>query len=700
MIHFLRQPFNYFFNHLTYRLKFILMISLFLLVSVICLIFIYRAQQHRIQETKLTLQGIEHQKNARKVLEDLLLYQLLLQRIHVTPNDSLRADLVKKQAQLTEDFTQLRKTRDFWISVMQPFSTAADIQTFSSFDPDELFQQWQEVRDQLFVSADEQPAIEIIKRLIAHVSELNFFISQYANLSHDPDLRVDGMLKAATQQIPSLQQTITNLTISLSSEDGQTNVPHENKLNQELLFKELAQKEDQLKLTINRILAQPTALLTSEASANWQEKLSLAWSAHQKILNSFLSRANPAPALPLAATNSSEVLLQGGQLLQSSFLLWDLLTTRIQQVLNERLETLRDQLWGSMTLVTVLSALGLLLALLLAYQILHAIDTALKAIKEFKSGNTAARLPIVFKDEIGQISENFNNLADLNSQVGERLQKTSFNLGETTNQLNSAVKEQQEIASQQETAAGLIAADAAKIRHASKEISKAAETMRGSTSETSILASQGKDNLHEMELVVQKMVEVSGSISDKLSILNEKMRMITTGVNSIAKVADQTNLLSLNAAIEAEKAGEQGRSFSVIAEEIRRLADQTTNAIQDIERTVAEMTTAISIGVEGMQKNKEEIRSGNAQVQESYNVLNKISDRIQGFSTALDLVARSVNQQLGYMESIEESSQSLTNLLEKDAQSIRHFTQQSILLGKTKEEIYQLIGPLAKKNES
>src|SRR5947207_13543660 len=100
-------------------------------------------------------------------------------------------------------------------------------------------------------------------------------------------------------------------------------------------------------------------------------------------------------------------------------------------------------------------------------------------------------------------------------------------------------------------------------------------------------------------------------------------------VTTITKVADQTNLLSLNAAIEAEKAGEYGRGFSVVAAEIRRLADQTAVATYDIELLVKEIQSAISAGVMGMDKFSEEVGRGIQDVHEVGSQLSRIIDEAQ-----------------------------------------------------------------------
>jgi CRP-like cAMP-binding protein/uncharacterized protein YoxC len=119
------------------------------------------------------------------------------------------------------------------------------------------------------------------------------------------------------------------------------------------------------------------------------------------------------------------------------------------------------------------------------------------------------------------------------------------------------------------------------------------------------------------------MENASKLISERLEAINEKADTITTVVTTINKVAEQTNLLSLNASIEAEKAGEYGRGFMVIAREIRRLADQTAVATLDIARMVQEMQSAVAGGVMEMDK-------FTAEVQQSVQDVGRISTQLTG----------------------------------------------------------------------
>src|SRR6267142_1952453 len=121
-------------------------------------------------------------------------------------------------------------------------------------------------------------------------------------------------------------------------------------------------------------------------------------------------------------------------------------------------------------------------------------------------------------------------------------------------------------------------------------------------------AISGQGGLEVMDGAMRLLADSTTSIGSKLAVISERARNINVVVTTITKVADQTNLLSINAAIEAEKAGEAGLGFLVVAREIRRLADQTAVATLDIEQMVRHMQEAVSAGVMEMDKFNEDVR--------------------------------------------------------------------------------------------
>jgi methyl-accepting chemotaxis protein WspA len=191
---------------------------------------------------------------------------------------------------------------------------------------------------------------------------------------------------------------------------------------------------------------------------------------------------------------------------------------------------------------------------------------------------------------------------------------------------------------------------------------------------TAELATNGQAGLDRMSETMRQVTDAAGSISAKLTTLNEKASNISQVVTTITKVADQTNLLSLNAAIEAEKAGDYGRGFSVVATEIRRLADQTAVATYDIEQMVKEMLSAVSASVMGMDKFSEEVRRGGQEVRSVSGQLAQIISQVQTLTPRFDEVNESMQAQVAGAGQINEALAQLNDAAHQTAESLREST--------------------------
>ena len=146
-------------------------------------------------------------------------------------------------------------------------------------------------------------------------------------------------------------------------------------------------------------------------------------------------------------------------------------------------------------------------------------------------------------------------------------------------------------------------------------------------------------------------------------------------MTTINKVADQTNLLSLNAAIEAEKAGEYGHGFGVVATEIRRLADQTAVATYDIEQMVKEMQSAVSAGVMGMDKFNEEVRRGSEETRQVTGQLAEIIQQVQALTPRFESVNEGMQAQSAAAGQISDALGQLGETAQQSAQAFRQNTE-------------------------
>ena len=142
-------------------------------------------------------------------------------------------------------------------------------------------------------------------------------------------------------------------------------------------------------------------------------------------------------------------------------------------------------------------------------------------------------------------------------------------------------------------------------------------------------------------------------------------------VFSINKISEQTNLLSLNAAIEAEKAGEFGKGFAVVAREIRKLADQSSVAVLDIEKLVKEMKSAVTEGVMGMDKFTKEVHSGVTEVGNVSETMVKVISQVEELVPKYEIINNGVQNQSSSAFAIKESMIQINEAAKQTADAIR-----------------------------
>ena len=239
-------------------------------------------------------------------------------------------------------------------------------------------------------------------------------------------------------------------------------------------------------------------------------------------------------------------------------------------------------------------------------------------------------------DETGALLISIKRMTEnLNALVGQ-VQRSGIQLTASSTELAATARQQQAAMSQQEKATGNVRRAAQEILSVANQLEVTMQQVAEKSQETAGFASKGQTDLARMEDAMRQMEAASRSISGRLEAINEKAENITNVVTTITKVADQTNLLSLNAAIEAEKAGEYGRGFNVVAREIRRLADQTAVATLDIEQMVESMQSAVSAGVMEMDKFIAEVKQSVQDVGKISGQLALIIEQVQRLSPSFE----------------------------------------------------------------
>jgi len=332
---------------------------------------------------------------------------------------------------------------------------------------------------------------------------------------------------------------------------------------------------------------------------------------------------------------------------------------------------------GDTATVAILASLAvaLMLAVVSGYLLLRAITRPLgrlvSVVEMMRQGDFSWRLGFARRDEFGVLASGFDRMADEVTLLIGDIQKAGIQVNTSITEIAATAKEQQATASEIGATTSEIGATSKEISATSKDLVRTMNEVSEVAEQTGVLAGTGQTGLARMEETMGHVMEAAGSINSKLAVLNVKAANITQVVTTITKVADQTNLLSLNAAIEAEKAGEYGRGFAVVATEIRRLADQTAVATYDIEQMVREIQSAVSAGVMGMDKFSEEVRRGMQEIQQIGGQLSQIIHQVQTLVPRFEAVNEGMRAQATGAGQISEALMQLTEAVQQTVESLR-----------------------------
>ena len=278
-------------------------------------------------------------------------------------------------------------------------------------------------------------------------------------------------------------------------------------------------------------------------------------------------------------------------------------------------------------------------------------------------------------DSISQVAAGVNVMLENLNNLVKQVQISGIQVTSSATQIAATAKEQETTVAEQAASTNQIMSTVTEISATGKELLNTMDEVRKVAENTAESATDGHSALLSMESTMEHMQQATESISSKLAVLSEKADNINTVVTTINRVADQTNLLSLNAAIEAEKAGEYGRGFSVVATEIRRLADQTAVATWDIEQMVKEMLSAVSAGVMSMDKFTEEVNRGVNDVAQVGSQLAHIIEQVQALLPRFESVNEGTRLQSEGAEQIKESMIQLNEMAQQTAESLRQSNQ-------------------------
>lgn len=338
---------------------------------------------------------------------------------------------------------------------------------------------------------------------------------------------------------------------------------------------------------------------------------------------------------------------------------------------------LANQVRQNIIVVSILLAVSLLTVFMLTKKLMLGpvaeVTRSLASIAD-GGGDLSRRLPTERGDEVAALAHNFNRVMEHIAQIIRDVIDVTDQVDKNVHAMTKATDSTAQASAQQTQQIEQIATALQELSASAEEVARNASDTAEHTRQTSELADESDRAVTSSSVAVQQLTEQIEATASRIQVLQDSSGSIGSVMEVINTIAEQTNLLALNAAIEAARAGEQGRGFAVVADEVRALAQKTQNSTEEIGQIVTQLQRAADEAHESMRNSVnsvQETSTSSAKVAESLGAMRENIDRINDMNHHIASASQQQNAVAAEVSKIITTIQSLAENMFQDAQVVR-----------------------------
>jgi methyl-accepting chemotaxis protein len=345
-------------------------------------------------------------------------------------------------------------------------------------------------------------------------------------------------------------------------------------------------------------------------------------------------------------------------------------------IVRDSVDSARD--FTNLTLIAVSVLIASLIVVFLWFaqsRLVRPIYALMEFVGRVGRGDLTQQMSDLSQDEVGGLGTQLNamvvNLKDITLQTREAVGNLNSAASETlasTKQQAASVEEQ--FAAIQETTATL-----EEISQSGQQMSARAREVAGQAEKASERSKDGLKSMDDLAQVMDAIEEQTESVAEHIVALSEKTQAIGDIIASVNDIAERSQLLALNAAIEAATAGEEGRSFAVVAEEIKTLADQAKEATTQVSSILGEIQKGINSSVMSTEESVKRVANGREQAENTLKAITELVTTIDSSVQAFEQIVASTNQQRAGLEQVAEALQQIRSGSEQTAAGTKQIEQ-------------------------
>ncbi|MDF5725387.1 MAG: methyl-accepting chemotaxis protein [Rhizonema sp. PD37] len=517
--------------------------------------------------------------------------------------------------------------------------------------PAQIINQWQMLQSSQ-TSLNQEQLNRQYSDLTGRISGLITRVGNTSNLILDPDLDSYYLMDVVLLALPQAQQRVGEILFFGAKLQAQ--LTNEAKVKLEIYASSLRQ------IDLERIEQGVSTSLQEDKNyygvlPSLQQNLPPVLNRYKAAVIKFNQNLVQLATTSQGNIRNQEFFELGQEVIRNGAELGNVGTKELDKLLEKRIQHHENTRF----MYLVLSLTALAIASWFVFRVSRDISVRLTQVvaitKDIARGNLTPHIHVDSHDEIGQLLIAVDYMAQDLSTLIRKTQESGIQVSSSATQLSATTKRQEVVVINQVESTSDVLKAVMEISQLIDNLASKMGEVASNSEETAEFASSGQSDLVQMEENMQNMESASNNVYSKLKIIKDKGDNITSVVTTMAKIAEKINILSLNAAIEAEKAGEYGQGFAVVAREIRRLADQTAVAALEIKQIVKETQLAVSDGVVEIESFLAKVRQGVADISKISTDFTKIIEQVQALSPNFEAVSMGMQNQSENVKRINDS---------------------------------------------